>query len=387
MKKVLFILAVFAVSSCVYPFTPDISQISDGRIVIEGDIILGTESTFTLSRIADLDASKEEMDNMSHPKGEVWVESSDGKKYNANSQGDGIYVADMSGAEENLSYSLHALISGREYRSTPTAAQSSCTIAALEYEIDGTVLNLYADIASSQKGYYRISFMENWEYNSLYRDYSKYMKPSKDLPEEFRSTGMIVDMPADESMYHCWNSRASSDLMLFTNEGMDSFDLKKLQFHSLQNTDRRISYVYAVDVYVDPISKDEYDYLDHLKEISDYNGSLFSPNPSEMRGNIRCAADTTEMVIGYINTIRRSTRRLFIYNYDTNFYVRTAAHYEDILEKVQPGSWWSLYLQGYLPFDGNDRDGYSWADKRCVDCTLVGGGSKSKPAWWPNTDI
>ena len=59
MKMLLRIAAlaavILAVPSCVYPFEPEI-QGEDSRLVVEGDIHIGSTSTFSFSRVYRLDA-------------------------------------------------------------------------------------------------------------------------------------------------------------------------------------------------------------------------------------------------------------------------------------------------------------------------------------------
>ena len=76
MKKIIYILAaLFAVSSCIYPFSPDVMGTGEG-LVVEGDVLIGDISVFTLSSVRPLNG-----DVTSQPNGTVWVEDEQGNKY------------------------------------------------------------------------------------------------------------------------------------------------------------------------------------------------------------------------------------------------------------------------------------------------------------------
>ena len=73
MKKLPVIIALLLLSACIYRFDPDVSKDS-GRIVIEGDILIGDTTVVRVSRLQPLKAVSSE----ASPAYTAWVESSDG---------------------------------------------------------------------------------------------------------------------------------------------------------------------------------------------------------------------------------------------------------------------------------------------------------------------
>ena len=74
--------SILAVSACIYPFDPVIESM-DGRMVVEGDIHIGSISTFTFSRVYPIYADDSAITT---PIVEGYIEGEDGTRVQSTSK-------------------------------------------------------------------------------------------------------------------------------------------------------------------------------------------------------------------------------------------------------------------------------------------------------------
>lgn len=383
-----------AAASCVYPFEPEVSQ-TDGRLVIEGDLLLGSVSSISLSYLSELDADNTSVRLNCPSRAQVWVESEDGKAYPAvrvSSTKNLAFDVDLTQAPQSGKYRLCVLNedTGREYVSfwqEPMA--QAVVIDKVSYEIDPDIprANFKISFHSTDPSirHFRLSYREDWEFHSEYKANVRYVSP--DEKGYFGSVNGTILGGYDEYgyNYYCWSSTESDYISLVSTEDYVNSEIVDMPFRSVNGSDRRVSMLYCLTPYVYPMTKDAYEYYDHLNSVSSFDGSLFAPNPSEMRGNIRCVSDTTEMVIGYVEITAPATQHFFFPAEKLGIYTYPKPVYSTEFVAFSQGEWYTAYKQGYLPFSYDPIQGSQWADWRCVDCRATGG-TKNKPSYWPNDD-
>ena len=375
------ILALSAVS-CIYPFTPE-PQDGSGALVIEGDILLGDFTVVKVSHTAPVDSPESAVEP---PVGKVWVEDDSGTTYEGVVTR-GVYQVDTRNAPADRRYRLHFLRTDhyKEYISEWGESPVVPEIDSLSYNLDfdRSRLNVALSMHSRGGSFFRWNYVENWEYHAYYNPELKYIPPQSGWWGT-SGNGEVVPMPSGESTYACWGHEVSSEILIFSTEKQTDDRFVDLEFRPIPRDDVKISYVYHIDVYLEPLSPDAYKYWDTVKANSEYNGNLFAPNPSELVGNIRCVQEPDEMVMGYISVAKQAHKDLFIHHTDARFY-KDKYPYEEPVE-AGPGDWYKLYRDGYLPFTygeipGNVSDTY-WARARCVDCRIMGKGTTKRPEDW-----
>ena len=386
---ILSILSVIAsvlasASSCVYPFEAELEGDS-GTFVIEGDIIIGNVMPVSLSYTASVSTPKavEYPENAS-----VWVEDDRGGRYDGRFVSKGLYSVDMTEADPGLNYRLMVTNgdTGLEYASAWEKVCKAPQIDSLSYIVNEGKdrLDIALSMHSEGESYFRWKYREDWEFHTIYRAYVKYIPPSG--YGSITNPGTVEDFVYPENNYYCWKHEDSKEIMTFSTESQTEDRFVDLAFHSIPRTDRRISMLYHIEVELEPVSKDAYLYWENMKRNSEYNGNLFSPNPSEMLGNIRCLNDTTDVVFGYINVAQVDTESLFFNNSELMFYKNKDNSQDEPLELSGSREWFSMYKSGLLPYDYksvSDRNTTLWAPASQVDCTCMGG-TKQKPSYWPN---
>ena len=109
-----------------------------------------------------------------------------------------------------------------------------------------------------------------------------------------------------------------------------------------------------------------------------------------MRGNVSCTGNPDDQAIGYVSVCERSSRRMFIGSagiYTRPFDPETLLFYP---ERDEDGYHFNELFLTCSPVDytgeSPNATNVRWGDKICTDCRAWGG-TKTKPAWWPNDDV
>ena len=336
----------------------------EGILVVEG-IITDEESIIKLSRsinLTDVDYyNPVYVDNAS-----VYVECEDGTQWDGVNLSGGQYALKTGQLDLERKYRLKIEIEevdGDCYFNSPLGGNIACPTKIYEYssdfsypiqtpEIDsvfwikrttGQPVNIHVATHSSdnQVLYYRWSYKEDWEINSVY--------------------GMEPTYP-----YYCWNMYNSREILLGSDE-KTVFGQLMDKILEISPSDRKFSVLYRIVVRQNAISKRAYDYFTNIKKNNENMGSIFAPVPSELRGNIICTTDPTRSVIGYIDISSTTQKTMYISK-------------NDVYER--PWSCPVVVFEGDVPSDYVRYGDEGFVHVSCVDCTYHG--TTHKPEDWPN---
>lgn len=398
----MLLLAILA-TACVYDFNPDLSG-KEGILIVEGDIVLGQTSSFNIRRSTALDSwNLFEYAAYSN----LRVEASDGTLYPERSFGlEGPFISgtgqiDLSGADPSLEYRLAFDCDGRHYATHWSNAVPGADIDSLSFTINEARTDLAVKLSTHSdetSGYYRWTAVETWEY--LSEAYSShFFAPAGTTYYGIKvERDTVLPYQRGENLIYCWNSAQRSELLMATTESLSEDRLVNHQLYTLNYNDERVSRVYSVEVSQTRISEEAYRYWEKMQRNSTDIGGLFSPEPSEVRGNVVNVDDAAEMVLGFVSIVKPVTKRLFILDSEILFY--RDPHRVPLPEREVPerDEWTNYYQRGYLPttvYEPPDpaettKPGYielyHWLPARCVDCRLKGG-TKNKPDYWPTPEI
>jgi len=393
MKKLTYVLTALLAVSCIYPFNPDIPDNSGDALVVSGDLVIGEVSTITLGYLFNLDAQYSEM-KAQYPKGKVSVVNERGNEYPESVSTGSRHEVDLTSAPSDTRYRLTVTVdNGRKAYQTPwLTVQKAPEITDFSYKAVGNEVRLMISLDGGEtQNHFRWDYEENWEYCVDFVPDYMYVEAMGAAESENPSEIYRPRLETEDYMY-CWDSSNSVEYGLAETVGQSSNKVVDKEFISIMNYSTKLSVLYSVLVKVRGISQECYGYLHNLNSVSDNTGSLFSPIPSGVRGNIRSVSDTTEIVYGYVEATQISRKRFYIdqsvahlykRNYDPDSYLFYPVPDEDGLY-----NFYSLYLMGNSPVR-TDSEGkpsktnMQWAPTRCTDCRSIGG-TKNKPQWWPN---
>lgn len=371
--SIFFSIAILLLfSGCISPFEPKGASV-EGLLVVEGDIVLNDTTVITLSRSSAI-SSNQTVKYVFNAT--VWVESSEGIiVYGIPKLSNGVYAYKIptSGLNRKAMYRLKVRIPGSgEYESpfmsvleTPDIENISWKVDSLYHTVTFYVSSKGSDIASN---YYRWNYSEDWEFTARYNTYVYY--------DEVRNK--IIDTALN--WYYCYKKDVSKGVYVANTSGFSENKVYNKPIATFGNHDDRLSVLYSMEVTQRSLTREGYIYWENIGRNSSELGGIFSPQPSEVRGNITSLSNPNEVVLGYISAVVTKKKRIFAYAKD----IKLFSFNDDcsIIENVPLGSFLEMKRSGYelLGYDELEHTSL-WTMKKCVDCRLSG--SKLRPSFWP----
>jgi len=377
------LISALMINGCITVFEPEGYDQLDNLLVIEGDITTNEQTEIIVSRSLKLNA----ISKRNFIKGAVvWVESEVGVKYPASQVTTGTdvkYVANTVGLDVSKKYKLCVTTpDGKAYESDFVSVTISPDIDSIEFVSDTTnkrvtfYVNTHDD--SNKTHYYKWSYTEDWEFTShLYSSF-----------EYNPVTMQITEIPSyQKNRYYCWNKDVSKKIIATSTTHLSSDRVYRMPLVSMESLDLRISVLYSIEVSQRVLSREGFQYWETLRKNSDQVGGIFSPQPSEMKGNIKCITDSEETVLGFISAGHVAKKRFFASKEEIGVYYNPHKCETLIPESFAPPIAWStMFDTGYDIVSNSPSVRESvWAPVSCVDCRIFG--TKNKPSFWPNDHI
>lgn len=374
----LSLLTVFAVASCVYDFHSEIVG-EAGYVAIEGDILIGDTSRFDVRLSTNLESQLNAGDPLTYT---LQVESSGGAVYPLQ---DTIVV--LTDADVSQEYRLVVEVTApfkRTYASQWAPVEIAPQIDSLTYVIseDRSRMDIKLSTHSDgPTGYLHWDATEIYEYHSATYAGEFYVPAGTVYKGKTYLQGGIIPFEDDDNYYYCWKSQHRSEVMTASTMDLAEDKLVDHLLYSFSNMDREVSLLYFVEITQTRLSEEGYRYWEKMRSNSTDVGGLFSPEPSELRGNIVNVDNPDELVLGFIGVSTTSRVSMFIDNYKLAFSQWRGPFYGDMV--LDSRTWYANWRSGFR-FAFYSDDGSHWFPGECVDCTRLGGGTKDRPSWWPN---
>ncbi len=383
-------------SSCITEYVPPTLDSGEGLLVVEG-MICDPVTRIKLSRSVGIDSE-------GHPSGrgvdgaQVWIESERGERWESiEQQSSGEYVINIEQLQQQDRYRLRIRVDGQDYQSEFLSPQRTPPIDEIDFNAHNGSLQVRLNVhgEGDQSPYYLWNYEETWEIHAhQYADYYMGLSPDSysyiSLGEAIQiSQGSFTDLiwpyPNPSPFYYCWKYANSQEILLGTSERLQNNELRDYVLYNIDLSDDRISYLYRTRVTQYAISKDAYFYFTNQKKNTDDTGSIFSPIPSEMRGNIVCTTSPDTPVIGFVEVSQLVEREEYFQTggnapyINPNHICRVETKLDPIIEENLE---FAFYLFRFEPRSGDA----SWTNIDCIDCRRLGG-QKRRPDYWPNDHI
>ncbi len=382
MKRLLFYFTILSfISGCREKFYADLPSPATGYLIVEGIISLGNEvvTGINLSRTTPLDSD----DINPEENATVYIEDRLNRQYALSRTGSGRYESQPLDLPLNEQYRLHIFAGGKEYYSAFTDSKISPPIDSLYWvpKAEGIEIQLNTHDAQSLSKYYYWSFVETWEYSVPYYALLKYIPATNEV--DYRG-------PGDPQIYSCWSTLNSFNIIIASTAKLsqDLVYAKPINFISATNSNKLFE-KYSIIVKQSVLPKDAYEYLDRIRKNTEQVGSIFDAQPSQLRGNIRCVSDSSEIVVGFISTSSITEKRIFIKRSEIPPF-KIPTFYESCMRdtiRFNPDSLRDAFASGSnLPIDywrtetGIIQAVVSGPDY-CVDCRERGG-TNIRPSFW-----
>lgn len=369
--------------SCIFDYIPATEKgEKDVVLVVRGDILIGEETTVSITYMSGIGAASTGCQLVDA----VYVESSEGTQYRGEADNSHIYHIDTRPAVENAEYRLVIETAGKVYESDWQPVLQAAAIDSISFSISDDASTMTIEVSSSgspesDHRYYRWIARQTWKYHAASRPVHYYVPPGEvTLDGMVSPSGGIYSYPLDvEDLYFCWKSAEVSDLLLGSTSHYSENRFIRHALYTMDCHDMRTQYLYSVQLIQEAIPEDAWRYYEAVRRNSSDVGGLFSPQPTEVHGNLHNRTNPGEWVIGYVCVTRPAVHRHFIDMRNLGFHKinRSWETFEDF--KVDSQYWEDYWRAGYLV--SRVEEVVFWASKRCLDCRAQGG-TKDRPDWW-----
>ena len=285
--KVLFRFAAIAALllsavSCKYPYDVIIER-TDYPLVIEGDLLLGTSSTFKFSYVLPLDSDDYVL---SARKTAGYIEGEDGSRVDGTASGGGATLTfDTTDLSADQRYKLHFTSpEGRIIESDWLDVCPAPVIDDLSYWKNEQYDELHIGLSMHCNGshHFRWTYLEEWEYHSEIRSVYDY--------DPNRYADGVTKSENGPKYYYCWGRHNASVINIFSTEYQIEDRFEELSFHRIPLNDLRLQSLYRMTLQLEALSEKAYAYWRTIRQNTDEQGSLFAPTPS---GEGQCVSGRT----------------------------------------------------------------------------------------------
>jgi hypothetical protein len=381
-KKILWCVAwLLAGLSCRDPYNPPIITKDYNYLVVEGFIDNGTTPThIRLTRTRRLGLESRIVPEF---KAQVCVigEGTESYTFSEGDEGDYFTTLTLDNAKQ---YKLHIKTAdGGEYLSDPVSLRKSPPIDSVYWQKNPGEVNIYLTTHDPQNNtkYYRWEYEETWQYHMYDTSFFEF-KPN-----------LLKVVPRDTPLVNvCWRTTPSTNILLgstikYTEDLISGFPLVKITENSVDAW--KLADLYSILVKQYAFTKEAFAYWQNMKKNTEQMGTIFDPQPSELKGNIHCVSNPTEIVVGYISGGTSESKRIFIKVPRWTYEVPCSDSTQRRLQKLEmflPADTIGPFIEPYVPMRevkvGNIVIGYQSADYICADCRAYKGINR-KPSYWP----
>jgi len=373
MKRLyMYITGLLTLMGCISDYEPDIVNQIGGLLVVDGFITNDT-TRIRLSRSVKIfdDFGEEE----SITDANVFIECDQGFTFEPVSVSEeGVYIIKVDKLESAYKYRLSINWNGKEYKSEYLSPLETPAIDSISVESPASENPVYICVTTHdnelEPTYYKWNYREIWEFNADLFANAGY------LNDKF----YMFERHTSQNTYYCWGRDSSKVMLLATTDKLTENLIYEKELIEIPRDHDKLKILYYIEVQQNRIRKEAYEYFKNIQRNIEQTGSIFSPIPTEVRGNIVCVSDPKEWVLGYVDVTSTTIMKRFMPEL-RDFYETSYDCAKNILTGMAPDGY-TYYIYSGAPTVPN-----RYAPFRCVDCTYDGRGTKNKPSWWPTDHL
>lgn len=363
--------------SCIEEYEAVLPDDDINLLVVEGTIISGETCQFYVSKSRSLNSDDS---NNDYVNAKLTIIGSDGLRLDVPQLPNYTYSVDVPSLNPEAEYSLQIEWGGDTYLSDPQKPFPCNPIENVEYDQPdrdrpiNILLTTNVPANPKETQYYRWTYEETWEVQAAYNANVQWN------PKEHRAEPLTRQF-----MSHGWCKAVSRDIIASSSAYYNNNQIVKYNLYSIPMTSRRLQKLYSTLVKQRSISKEEYEYENERRRISQDMGGLFTPQPSVLPSNIHCQT-SSRRAIGFVGcSAGYHTKRIFIDNSDVNTSIDLYCKAFYSSDDDFPGDD-QLYEQGLILFmyipnpDGTIDSG--WTSFKCLDVSSLGA-TNERPPFWP----
>lgn len=388
LRKLSAIILVTGVSACMEPYTPEIPSGVLNILSVTG-FINASDGTASVE-LRKVQSVNEEQAALPENGATVLIEMASGKTFVLGESAPGNYSASVP-IDFNDEYTMKATTAdGRQLLSSPIRLQRSAPLIKLSPGVtvtrDALTINSTSATDNSVSPYYAWTYTETFEYTTKY--FSGFKKVNE-LP---------VARIDEEQVYRCWKTSRSTKIVIANTVALDENVITNFPVAFVPKGTPELSVRYSILVRQRNISREEYDFLNDVRQTTETVGGFFDPIPFPVAGNIVESTDPKTPVLGYFSGSEVSEKRFFITSTELPEEIQAPPSYPADCEQettcdsrlpprnrlnclnVRDLSVNFVFLSALLDPAGNAYS-YFYSHAKCADCTFQGGVTK-KPDFW-----
>ncbi len=184
-----------------------------------------------------------------------------------------------------------------------------------------------------------------------------------------------------DSLYHCWKTYPLNIFFLQSTLALNEPIIKRLPLHYVNTQTRLLSVRYSLLMRQFSLSQRAYAFWETLAEMNTQQGSLYTNQPYQTKGNLVNTTDLSEVVLGYFLVTAVAEKRIFVDRPNNlPFYYPTCSLDEADFEAYGALHWADPV---FYPIYAIETNGGRRAvpNQSCVDCRRHGG-TINKPDFW-----
>lgn len=378
-KYILLLLttSLLWLSSCVDEYWPEVSKYQNLLVVDGGITNEAPPYTVKLSISSPIDNA----DIQVYTGCSLIIEDGDGNQEFLSETEPGIYKTPANGMKGEIGKKYKLKIQtpdGKSYESsfdnlkTPvlidnidakTETKSSNNV---DHELQGYQFYVNTETPLLDTNYYLWKLKYTYHYQSDY------------FIKWYYNGHLNIFLPID-SLYNCYTTRSVNNIYTFNTENITNKKLENFPLNYVSTESRQLSLRYSLLVKQHTLSKNAYIYWNALEKQNSDQGSLYSRQPFQIRGNIRNINDAEEPVLGYFLVSSIDSSRIFVDRPDLPFYYTECTINEGNYLQYQEIGWTDpvLYPVYVIMYQGNR----AVPGQACADCRQRGG-TIVKPEFW-----
>jgi hypothetical protein len=366
-----------AFQACRTPFDPEIPVNETSILVVEGYLDSdGKRSELKLSRTLPLDSKAS---FAPEEKASVALTSGSGQRIALLEEKPGVYIFQTKIPEAGT-YTLEIILrNGERYRSKSLKPIRTPEIIDAGFQRDEDGVEVFVTTKGDENADdFLWTYEETWIYRPRIRT-SYIYDPT---------IGNVRDRTEAEQISLCFKTKSSPSILLETSSRFQDQVVFKKTIADIPEGDERIMDRYSILISQKAIDQESVAFWEILKKNTEDIGSIFSPLPSLIGGNIVSMDDSSRPVIGQVSLGVVRQRRIYINLAEVSPWNYIDPKFNDCVisqEEVYRSNYASTFGNGSVVparplMAGTTIVAYYVTDQRCADCTLYA--SKIKPEFW-----
>lgn len=285
---------------CREPFSPEINDLDQGILVVEGFIeVGGGTTTIRLSMASPL---YDDMPQFPVPMATITIYGENEGSWELTAGNFGEYhTADF--LPENQEYTLAIdLSNGQRFVSDNIKPVISPDFDVTFTKEDGNV-QVYGNTSGNDEAeYFLWQYDETWVYRTPYTSFFNYDKEA----------GEMVSIPMDQLTNICYNFDQSRRIILEASSRFENNQIFQKELLTIDSLSERLGIRYRIQARQYALDREAYIFWEGIRRNSDDIGTIFSPLPSAVGSNIRAAENPNTPVIGYISAGKSKEKVMYI---------------------------------------------------------------------------